>query len=222
MDSNKTDLLKFLSNALLDSFSVKEKQLVVTDGQLDLSKPPLQDLDSLSPCSHEEADTRMLLHANHAAHHGHHKIPIWTVDTDVVILAVYVAQVVGSQCELWLAFGTGKQFRYLSAHGIANAFGPEKAQALPMFHALTGCDTVSSFVGHGKEKAWSIWNALPELTHALLTLSHTLTEDVLHIIQRFVILLYERTSKCVDVDKAKRELFAKRTQCSRPHQPKLL
>ena len=110
VDGNKTDLFKFLSNALLDSFSVKEKQLVVTDGELVLSKPPLQDLDSLSPCSHEEADTRMLLHANHAAHHGHHKILIWTVDTDVVILAVYVALVLGSQYELWLAFGTGKQF----------------------------------------------------------------------------------------------------------------
>ena len=72
-----------------------------------------------------------------------------------------------------------------------------------MFHALTGCDTVSSFVGHGKEKARSTWNALSELTHALLTLSHAPsepTEDVLHTIQRFVILLYDRTSKCVDVD----------------------
>ena len=36
VDSNKTDLFKFLSNALLDSFSVKEKQLVVTDGELSL------------------------------------------------------------------------------------------------------------------------------------------------------------------------------------------
>ena len=82
-----------------------------------------------------------------------------------------------------------------------------------MFHALTGCDTVSSFVGHGKKKAWSTWNALSELTHALLTLSHAPsepTEDVLHI-KRFVILLYDRNSKCVDVDKARKKLFAKRT-----------
>ena len=35
--------------------------------------------------------------------------------------------------------------------------------ALPMFHALTGCDTVASFVRHGKKTAWSTWESLLEL-----------------------------------------------------------
>ena len=39
------------------------------------------------------------------------------------------------------------------------------------FHALTGCDTVSSFAGHGKKTAWSTCKSLPELTYALLMLS---------------------------------------------------
>ena len=96
----------------------------------------------------------MLLHASHAAHCGHHKILIRTVDTDVVVLAVSVAQGLGSEYELWLAFGTSKYFRYIAAHKIANRLGPEKSLALPMFHALTaGCDTVSSFVGHSKKTA---------------------------------------------------------------------
>jgi len=201
VDRHKTELFKFLSNALLDSFSLKEKQPVVTDEELVLSNPPLQDLISLSPCSHKEADTRILLHA----HHGHPKILIHTVDTNVVILSVYVAQVLGSEYELWLAFETGKQFRYLPAHEIANTLGPDKAQALPMFHAVTGCDTVSSFVGHDKRKAWSTWNALLEPTPALLTLPRAPrepTEDTLQIIQRFIIQLYDRTSKCIDNDKA--------------------
>ena len=43
----------------------------------------------MSPCSHEEADSRMLLHVTHAAKHGHHQILIRTVDTDVVVLAVF-------------------------------------------------------------------------------------------------------------------------------------
>ncbi|KAG7171533.1 PMS1 protein 1-like [Homarus americanus] len=38
--------------------------------------------------------------------------------------------------ELWLAFGTGKSFRYLAAHKMAACLGPEKARASPMFHAL--------------------------------------------------------------------------------------
>ena len=71
VDSNKTELFKFLSDALFKSYN-QEKQLVITDGESVLSKPPLCDLASLSPCSHEEADTRMLLHGIHAHHSAHH------------------------------------------------------------------------------------------------------------------------------------------------------
>jgi len=62
-----------------------------------------------------------------------------------------VAQTMPDEDELWVAFGTGKAFRYLPAHEISASLGPEKARALLMFHALTGCDTVSAFVGHGKK-----------------------------------------------------------------------
>ena len=123
VDSNKTDLFKFLSNALLDSFSFKEKQLVVTIEDLVYSKPQLQNLALVSPCSHEEADTHMLLHAYHAALHGYHRILVWTVDTDVCSCRTTL----GSYYELWLAFGTCKQFRYLPAHEIVNLIGAEKA-----------------------------------------------------------------------------------------------
>ena len=83
-----------------------------------------------------------------------------------------------------------------------------------MFYALTSCDTVSSFVGHGKKTAWTTWNALPQLTEAMLTLSHVLSdiqEDVMHPSERFVILLYDRTSTCTDIDKARRKLFTNNT-----------
>ena len=111
VDKNKTELFSFLSKALLKAFNHEGKQLVITDGESILSKPLLHDPDSLSPCSHEEADSRMLLHANHAALNGHLKILIRTVDTDVVALSVSVAVTLGPEYELWLAFGTGKHFR---------------------------------------------------------------------------------------------------------------
>lgn len=118
----------------------------------------------------------MLLHVAHAAQFGHNRILIRTVDTDVVVLAVMVAQTLPAEDEVWLAFGTGKSFRYLAAHQIAACLGPEKSSALPMFHTLTGCDTVSYFVGHGKKTAWAVWNSLPELTDALLRLACAPTE----------------------------------------------
>ena len=60
VDINKTELFKFLFKALLDAFNQESKQLVITDGESILSKPLLHDLDSLSPCNHEEADSCIL------------------------------------------------------------------------------------------------------------------------------------------------------------------
>ena len=128
------------------------------------------------PYSHEEADTCMLLHVAHAAQHDHNQIHICTGVTDVVVLAVMVVQAIPAKDEVWLAFGTGKSFRYLVAHKIAACLGAEKSRALPMFHALTECDTSSVFVGHGNKSAWVAWNSLPELTEALLRLACVPTE----------------------------------------------
>ena len=47
-----------------------------------------QNIDRLQPCSHEEADTRMLLHVKDAMNYGFKSVMIRTVDTDVVVLAV--------------------------------------------------------------------------------------------------------------------------------------
>ena len=123
-----------------------------------------------------------------------------------------MAHALQSGDELWLAFGTGKSFRYFAAHEIAAGLGPENARALPMFHALTGCDNVSSFAGHGKKTTWAVWTVLQELTYALLKLSlppSTIPEDVLSCIERFVILIYDRTSTGNDIDQTRKNLFSK-------------
>jgi len=120
-----------------------------------------------------------------------------------------------STCKAYICkfFGVGKAFRFLAAHEMARALlGPEKAQVLPMFHALTGCDTVSCFAGHGKRTAWAVWTALPALTQTLVDLSTApihVDEDHMHTIEKFFILLYDRTSTSTDVDKARCKLFAK-------------
>ena len=211
VDLNKEELFSFLSKTLVESVK-HQKELVVTDGMQVLCVPAQQDVHLLAPCSHEEADSRMMLHVQHAAQHGHHQILVRTVDTDVVVLAVTAVEKLPVEVEVWLAFGTGKNFRYLPAHKIAAHLGPEKSLALPMFHALTGCDTVSAFVGHGKKTAWAVWNSFPDLTRALLELAHApakIEEQCLHVIERFVILLYDRTSTSTDVNKARKKLFAK-------------
>ncbi|CAB1429789.1 unnamed protein product [Pleuronectes platessa] len=54
----------------------------------------------------KEKSTYLAYARAHAARNGHHKIMIQTVDTDVVVLAVAVAQTLQPEDELWLAFGT--------------------------------------------------------------------------------------------------------------------
>ena len=140
MDLNKQELFSFLSKTLTESVE-HQKELVVTDGMQVLCVPAQQDTHLLAPCSHEEADSCIMLHVQHAAQHGHHQILVRTVDTDVVVLAVMVAEKLPAEVQIWLAFGTGKNFQYLAAYKIAASLGLEISLALPMFHALTGCDT---------------------------------------------------------------------------------
>ena len=60
------------------------------------------------------------MHACHLAGHGHEKLLITTVDTDVVVLVEFIMQALGEQVELQLDFGNSKHFRYLAAHKVAN------------------------------------------------------------------------------------------------------
>ena len=137
--------------------------------------------------------------------HGHHKIMILTVDTDVVLLAVSTAYALLAGDELWLAFGIGNSFRYVASHEIATGLGPEKARALPMFHALTGCDNVSSFAGHGKKTGAPGIYALLKLSFA----PSAIPEDVLFCNERFVILIYDRTSTSNNIGNTRIKLFKK-------------
>ena len=69
------------------------------------------------------------------------------------------------------SIGTGNNFRYLAAQQYASALAPDKARALPMFHAITGCDTASSFAGRGKKTAWDVWMSHNEGTDVCLHLT---------------------------------------------------
>ena len=67
--------------------------------------------------------------------------------------------------ELWVTFGTGKNYRHIAVHQIVSSIGAEKSQALAFFHAFTGCDTVSFFSNRGKKSAWQAWQVYPEATN---------------------------------------------------------
>ncbi|GFS09191.1 hypothetical protein ElyMa_004776500 [Elysia marginata] len=144
---------------------------------------------------------------------GYKKIQIRSVDTDVVVLAVSTVSKLGGGLELWVAFGTGKDFRLIPAHEIAESLGPMRCYALPMFHSLTGCDTTSYFQHIGKRTAWKIWKLSDMLTTALCSLRkdpNNLQYNILQTVERFVILLYGRTSSIECIDAARKDLFVRK------------
>ena len=122
INENKVELFSFLATRL--AAQETEKQ-VISALQKDVVCTHTRDIAGLAPCTHEEADTRMLLHVEDATKQGYTKVSIRTVDTDVVVLAVAAAQRLSID-ELWVAFGTGKSFRFLAAHEMAQALGPDK------------------------------------------------------------------------------------------------
>jgi len=118
----------------------------------------------LAACPHEEADSRIFVHVKDMAPQGHAKVMIRTVDTDMVIAVAKFLQI--GLKKLWVAFGTGKNYRHIAVHQIVSTIGAEKSQALAFFHAFTGCDTVSFFSNRGKKSAWQAWQGYPEATDA--------------------------------------------------------
>ena len=122
---NKTELFLFLAKEL-QAIDIEGKEVYTTYGEFVLSSQPTE----MMTCSHEVADTRLVLHAYHASQSSYQKILIGTVDTDVVVLAVSRVQHL-SVDEIWIAFGSGKHFRYLLVHSIAEQLGPQEKQGSP-------------------------------------------------------------------------------------------
>ena len=149
--------------------SESNKDVIISTYNSDVLSNHPRDLAKLAPCTHEQADTRIILHLEDAVKDENDELSIRTVDTDVVVLAVTAAQRLDVS-ELRIAFGTGKHLRFLAAHKMARSLGPDHCIALPMFHSLTGCNTVSSFGGRGQKTAWDTWKVYEEVTKAFCSL----------------------------------------------------
>ena len=210
VDYNKIELFHFLAEFSQTDWIPDGKVVILTCGDDVRIYGSNVDVTDIVPCSHEEADTRIILHCWHAASCGMDSVTIRTVDTDVVVLAVSFFLSLNLR-ELWINFGTGKNTRLIAVHELSAAIGPRRCAALPAFHALTGCDTVSCFYGKGKKSAWSGWDSYPQLTDALLQLNmcSEIDDDTLRTIERYIVILYDRTTDCDNLNAARKQLFTK-------------
>ena len=212
VDENKEELFLHLAEQLT-TIGTDHGEVVSTKHESVVFNNDRTDAADLSPCMHEEADTRLLLHAADTARRGYTKVMVRTVDTEVVVIAVAKFQYL-SLSELWIEFGVGKHLKYLPAHDISCSIGEEKSQAFLAFHAFKGCDQTSSFAHYGKKTALEAWGAFNEVTAAFQALSNAPTVDVVDevmpILERYVIMMYDRTSTCMKVNDARGDLFTRK------------
>lgn len=112
-------------------------------------------------------------------------------------------------------YGTGKNQKFLPIHELSSALGPIKSSGLPMFHALTGCDTTSFFYGIGKTRAWTAWNQCPEINGLFQELSnpgYILDESKTDAIGKFVVTLYDKELKAESINEARKVIYSRGTR----------
>ena len=146
--------------------------------------------------SHEEADTKILLHAKHAAESGERVVIIKSPDTDVFILACHLQ----NQIPAKLLFMKKARTRtiFLDIPNVVDRAGPELCHALPGLHAFTGCDSTSSFNGKGKPPSLKLCRDDSAACQAMSVLGRKFESEATSFLacEKFVCRLYG----CRDVD----------------------
>ena len=149
VNDNKVELFNFLADKIAHMSS---QNVVIVTKEEDAVSNHTINLAGVAPCSHEESDTRIFVHARHATEAGSKAIMVKASDTDVLVIAVSVLQALqelGLQ-QLWLAFGQGQNLRWIPVHDLCCTLA-EKSKGMLFFHVFTGCDIVSAFRGKGKK-----------------------------------------------------------------------
>lgn len=211
-DSNKTELFQYLAKEAV-AIDPCYGQVVSTYNKEVVSNTQEYEASLITPCNHEEADTRLILHAYDCSAKNMTKLMIRTVDTDVVVLATAFYNRLSVQ-ELWIAFGVGKKYRFIAIHEIVLKLGDAKSESLAGFHAFTGCDNTSFFCGRGKKTAFDTCRTFEDSINAFQQISTCLQQEAIGeiqpVLERYVVILFDRTCELESVDKARKLLFTQK------------
>lgn len=154
---------------------------------------------------HEEADTRLILHAVDAGR-SHDTVIIHSPDTDVLVLSVCHAHSVPSD-NLILISGD----RLIDIKKVSEKMGRVMCLALLGLHILTGCDTTSAFHGKGKLRAFELICSNNKFRDAMADLGSTFrcSDETMRILEEFVCSLY--AVKGTSVNEVRYKLFCSKS-----------
>ena len=100
----------------------------------------------------------MLLHLKDFSATGHRKVSLKAVDTDVAVIAISLFHKLDLE-EFRIEFGSDVNLEWLPIHEYSENLGESMCQAMPVWFAFTGCDTVSAFFECGKMLPWNIFKS---------------------------------------------------------------
>ena len=117
---------------------------------------------------------------------------IWSPDTDVAVLGIHFAEKFGFK-EVYLRTGIKRKKCFIPIHRIVNQLSTTMCQFLPAVHALTRCDSNSSFRAHSTISAFKVLqevNSLCEESNIGLNPSHV-SNSAFVSCKRFVCRVYD-------------------------------
>jgi hypothetical protein len=219
--SNKTALIFYLVaewKKPQHSERLKNKILYVTCEEkcFKITYDSNQEILDLSS-THEEADGRLLLHANHAAKEGCKAILISSGDTDVLILCLAFQDFI--KAPLFQKSSNTSRTKILDIRKIAHNVGNDVCKALIGFHAFTGCDVVSSFAGKGKIGALKLLNT--NNSHDIFTnlgSEWAVSEEMMQKLEQFTCSMYSTNSHITMINELRYHLFCAKNGEIESHQ----
>ena len=190
---------------------LQDKQLYVASEEscLLITKDQWAEVAGLQ-ANQEEADTRIILHAAHAAEEGYSAVVVAAEDTDMLLLCLAFSANVS--CPIFQKCGTKNRVRYLDITKLRQGLGEGICNALIGMHAYTGCDTVSAFAGLGKLGALKLLTKSEHFQDVFLELGQSweLSTDLFKRLQAFTCKLYSATATAEEINTARYQLFCAR------------
>ena len=116
--------------------------------------------------------------------------------------------------EVWFRTGTKDKRRYIPIHSLWDVLGAKICRALPGYHAITGCDSVSSLSRFGKKSTFDMLcssvthqGSLSQLGARVNIVSTTKTGC-----EKFMCCLYTKDTKLGSMDEARYRIFCQKGQ----------
>jgi hypothetical protein len=221
---NKQSLIRFLGDYIVKHInrnsSLQEGQSLYLAGLFSnpetvkmLNQNGMLDCNCLAS-TQEEADTRIILHALYSDKlyqeiNVQGCIVVKSPDMEVLVLYVHYFPKMKNTSELWFQTGlitsTKDCRRYIPVHELCKSLSSAVCEILPAAHALTGCDTTSSFFGIGKK---SMFKALKETLNQFSDLSRIECSDIddsVDLSRKLISRLYDpkgKSKRChIDLNK---------------------